>query len=95
VVPALSSALLSSRSSQLLSGHLGELVLLFRLDRYGPDETWHFASDWGHDLVFVLAARCHSFVAFMQAFQAMSLASSLIARLFCLRSRKPITFGRC
>ena len=51
---------------RLLSGGFCALVLLFGFDRNGPDETQHFASDCRHDLVFVLAARCHSFVAFMQ-----------------------------
>src|SRR6516225_11943719 len=66
VGPALSSALLSSETSEMRLRSLSELVLLFRGDGDGPDESEQFAPDRRHNLVLVLASCRHRLVAFVQ-----------------------------
>ena len=67
MVPALSSALLSSKTlfhPALCS--VGELLLFFSFDGNGPNESQQLTPHRGHDLVLVLVPRRHSFVAFVQ-----------------------------
>src|SRR3954451_17051520 len=47
-------------------GRLRELLLLFGFDSDSPDKAEQFASDPSHNLIFVLTARRHRFVPFMQ-----------------------------
>src|SRR6476659_4486031 len=68
VVPALSSALLSSITGVFLLGDFVTLLLLFfGVHRDGPDEPEQFPPQCGHDLILIFAASRKRLVAFVQS----------------------------